>query len=76
MIVYINIFVNKFIDFKNVEFMNVLRFVVGVYNLKLVIIFFINIGIKYMIEFDVLILYWIVFMFVDNNMILNIKFND
>lgn len=75
MIVYINIFVNKFIDFKNVEFMNVLRFVVGVYNLKLVIIFFINIGIKY-IEFDVLILYWIVFMFVDNNMILNIKFND
>lgn len=75
MIVYINIFVNKFIDFKNVEFMNVLRFVVGVYNLKLVIIFFINIGINY-IEFDVLILYWIVFMFVDNNMILNIKFND
>lgn len=75
MIVYINIFVNKFIDFKNVEFMNVLRFVVGVYNLKLVIIFFINIGIKY-IEFDVLILYWIVFVFVDNNMILNIKFND
>lgn len=75
MIVYINIFVNKFIVFKNVEFMNVLRFVVGVYNLKLVIIFFINIGIKY-IEFDVLILYWIVFMFVDNNMILNIKFND
>lgn len=73
--VYINIFVNKFIDFKNVEFMNVLRFVVGVYNLKLVVIFFINIGIKY-IEFDVLILYWIVFMFVDNNMILNIKFND
>lgn len=56
MIVYINIFVNKFIDFKNVEFMNVLRFVVGVYNLKLVIIFFINIGINY-IEFDVLILY-------------------
>lgn len=75
MIVYINIFVNKFIDFKNIEFMNVLRFVVGVYNLKLVIIFFINIGINY-IEFDVLILYWIVFMFVDNNMILNIKFND
>lgn len=75
MIVYINIFVNKFIVFKNVEFMNVLRFVVGVYNLKLVIIFFINIGINY-IEFDVLILYWIVFMFVDNNMILNIKFND
>lgn len=75
MIVYINIFVNKFIDFKNVEFMNVLRFVVGVYNLKLVIIFFINIGINY-IEFDVLILYWIVFVFVDNNMILNIKFND
>lgn len=75
MIVYINIFVNKFIDFKNVEFMNVLRFVVGVYNLKLVIIFFINIGINY-IEFDVLILYWIVFIFVDNNMILNIKFND
>lgn len=75
MIVYINIVVNKFIVFKNVEFMNVLRFVVGVYNLKLVIIFFINIGIKY-IEFDVLILYWIVFMFVDNNMILNIKFND
>lgn len=75
MVVYINIFVNKFIVFKNVEFMNVLRFVVGVYNLKLVIIFFINIGINY-IEFDVLILYWIVFMFVDNNMILNIKFND
>lgn len=75
MIVYINIFVNKFIVFKNVEFMNVLRFVVGVYNLKLVIIFFINIGINY-IEFDVLILYWIVFIFVDNNMILNIKFND
>lgn len=75
MVVYINIFVNKFIVFKNVEFMNVLRFVVGVYNLKLVVIFFINIGIKY-IEFDVLILYWIVFMFVDNNMILNIKFND
>lgn len=75
MIVYINIFVNKFIVFKNVEFMNVLRFVVGVYNLKLVIIFFINIGINY-IEFDVLILYWIVFVFVDNNMILNIKFND
>lgn len=75
MVVYINIFVNKFIVFKNVEFMNVLRFVVGVYNLKLVVIFFINIGIKY-IEFDVLILYWIVFVFVDNNMILNIKFND
>lgn len=75
MIVYINIFVNKFIVFKNVEFTNVLRFVVGVYNLKLAIIFFINIGINY-IEFDVLILYWIVFMFVDNNMILNIKFND
>lgn len=73
--VYINTLKNKFIVFKNVEFTNFLRPVVGVYNPKLAITSLTNIETKH-IEFDVSTLHRAVFMSADNNTISNIKLND